>query len=104
MTLKDFVDGTVVGTVDLVIMPLLYTLAFFFFIYGIARTFFSSNDEKRQEGRKFALWGVIALAVMFSVWGLVRLFLGVIDPTGASSSGPQEVRTQPGVGQTIPNR
>ncbi len=78
MTFAQFVNEYLVGVVDGVIMPLLYTLAFFFFIYGVARLFFSDNDEKRTEGKKFAFWGIIGLVVLFAVWGIVKLFLDVL--------------------------
>lgn len=75
MTFADLVYGSIVPIVDGVFIPLLYALAFLFFIYGIFRYFFSDSEDKRKEGRAFALSGIIALAVIFSVWGLVRLLL-----------------------------
>jgi hypothetical protein len=75
MTFADFVYDTIVPMIDAVVVPFLYALAFLFFLYGVFKYFFSESDEKRKEGRTFALWGVIALAVMFSVWGLVRVLL-----------------------------
>ena len=75
MTFADLVYGTIVPIVDAFIVPLLYSLAFLFTLIGIARFFFSDSDEKRKEGRAFALWSIIALAVMFSVWGLVKILL-----------------------------
>ena len=81
MSFRELVEGTIVPGVDGVLIPLLYALAFLFFIYGVATTFFSYEEEKRKEGRKFALWGIIALVVLFAVWGIVKIFLAVL--TGA---------------------
>lgn len=78
MSFRELVEGTIVPGVDGVLIPLLYALAFLFFIYGISTSFFSYNEEKRQEGRKIALWGIIALVVLFAVWGIVKLFLSVL--------------------------
>lgn len=78
MTFREIVEGTLVPSIDSVVIPLLYALAFLFFVYGIATTFFSHNEEKRQKGRDFALWGVVGLVVIFSVWGIVKLFLAVL--------------------------
>ena len=77
-TLRSFVEGDLVGLVDGSIVPFMYMLAFLFFIYGIARSFFSSDEEKRKNGRQFALWGIIGLAVLFTVWGLVKLLLSIL--------------------------
>lgn len=78
MSFNQFVNQVVVGMVDGYIMPLLYALAFLFFIFGVARLFFSASDEKREQGRQFALWGIIGLVVMFAVWGIVKIFLRVL--------------------------
>ncbi len=75
MTFADLVYNTIVPMIDAVFVPLLYSIAFLFFLIGVVRYFFSESDDKRKEGRSFALWSLIALAVMFSVWGLVRLLL-----------------------------
>jgi hypothetical protein len=67
----DFANTYVVG--------LLIALAFLFFLIGIVRYFFSENDENRAKGRQFALWGIVGLAVIFSLWGIVNVFLAVIQ-------------------------
>ena len=78
MSFNQFVNGYVVGAVDGYIMPLLYALAFLFFVSGVARLFFSDSDEKRNEGKSFALWGIIGLVVMFAVWGIVKIVLKIL--------------------------
>jgi len=53
-------------------IPLLFALALIVFIYGVLKYMMNASDEtKREEGRQFMLWGIVALFVMFSVWGLV---------------------------------
>lgn len=55
-------------------LPLLILVALVLFLYGIVRRFFWSKDSAdRTEAGKFILWGVVALFVMVSVWGLVNL-------------------------------
>lgn len=78
MTFAQLVNTKIVPFGNTVI-ALLYALAFLFFIIGVARLFFSNSEESRQKGRQFAIWGIIALAVLFSVWGLVRALMGVIS-------------------------
>ncbi|HVX90945.1 MAG TPA: hypothetical protein VHC20_04975 [Candidatus Paceibacterota bacterium] len=61
------------------LIPLLFALAFLFFLVGLVRFFFSDGDENRQKGRQFALWGMIGLIVLFSIWGIVNLLLATFS-------------------------
>jgi len=56
------------------VIPLIMSLAVVMFIWGIVQYVISGDDEKKKEkGRNFMIWGIIALAVMVSVWGLVAI-------------------------------
>ncbi len=79
MTFAELVYGTIVPIVDRGIIPFLYAIAFLFFLFGIARFFFSDSEENRKKGKDFALYGIIGFFVLFSVWGIVKLLLSVIQ-------------------------
>lgn len=81
-TLKEIVNGTIVPIGDLVV-SLLYALAFIFFLIGIARFFFADGQEARDKGRAFALWSLIGFFVLFAVWGLVNVLLGILKEFAA---------------------
>jgi hypothetical protein len=54
--------------------PVVIGLAFLFFLWGLANFILNSgNEEKRTEGKRLMTWGVIALFIMVSVWGIVWL-------------------------------
>lgn len=55
------------------IIPLLFMLALAVFIWGMVKFISSEQSAEKEDGRQFMLWGVIAIAVMFSVWGLVKI-------------------------------
>lgn len=56
------------------LIPFVFALAILYFIYGIVTYVIQAdNDAKRTEGRKFMIYGIIALFVMVSVWGLVNI-------------------------------
>ena len=63
--------------IDRFIIPLLFAIAFLVFIFGVYNYFIvgGGDKEKRQEGRNYILWGVIALVVMIAVWGIVTLLI-----------------------------
>jgi hypothetical protein len=57
------------------VIPFIFALAMVSFIWGVVNFFILNADEeaKRAQGKQFMLWGIIALAVMISVWGLVNI-------------------------------
>lgn len=56
------------------IIPLIFTLAVAFFVWGVVQYMLASADEHKKEmGKQYMVWGIIALTVMVSVWGLVNL-------------------------------
>lgn len=53
---------------------LVVALALLFFFWGIAIFIFNAdNEEKRREGKKVMMWGIIALFVMLFVWQIVNI-------------------------------
>jgi hypothetical protein len=66
------------GILDL-LFPLAVALALLFFLWGLAVFILASGDTKRiQEGKDKIKWGLIALFVMVSIWGIVSFFQGSI--------------------------
>lgn len=62
---------------------LLMTAAFVVFFYGVVIFIYQramgkdGNDLKK--GKEFMVWGLIALFVMVSVWGIIKLAQGLLD-------------------------
>jgi heme A synthase len=53
---------------------LIFTLAFALFFWGVVQYVINDSEEaKKAKGRQFMIWGLIALFVMFTVWGIVKL-------------------------------
>jgi hypothetical protein len=72
--------------INAVVVPLIFAVAFLMFVFGIAQGFiFNAGDpKKREDGRKFAVWGIIAFFIMVSVWGLVNILVGTFGFGGQS--------------------
>ncbi len=63
--------------IDTVVVPLIFSVAFIVFIWGVFRYFIAGagDEEKRKEGRNFITWGLIGFFLMFAVWGIVNLLI-----------------------------
>jgi hypothetical protein len=72
--------------IDKFVVPLIFAIAFIVFIIGVYRYFVAggANEEKRQEGQKFVLWGLIGFVIMFSVWGLINLLVTSLGFNGST--------------------
>ncbi len=56
------------------VVPIIMGLAVVVFLWGILKFITKAGDEGAQtEGKQLMLWGIIALFVMTSVWGLVHI-------------------------------
>ena len=68
----------VVNIINLTI-PVVGALVMLVFFWGLAKFIFNAgNDDKLEDGKKLMYWGVIAIFVMFSVWGLVSFLYSSI--------------------------
>jgi len=92
-------DSSVGGLIDLLqtlinaLTPIVVALALLYFFWGLAKYILASSDEaKRKDGQQIMLWGVIALFVMVSVWGIVGL---IGDTVGIDQGGTIEVPSVP---------
>ncbi len=56
-------------------IPIVVGLALLGFFWGLAKYIFSQGNEKStMEGKKVMLYGLVALFVMVSVWGIIGFF------------------------------
>ena len=92
-----------------IFVPFLVGLAVLLIIYGIVGYISQAADEeKRKEAKNFVMWGIIAVFVMISIWGLVNILVNtfnlntstrvVTDTYGA----PVALTTLPNTPTTVP--
>jgi len=79
--------------VETILIPLAFTLALLLFFWGIAKYIWSEGTEKAQ-GKQIMIWGVVALFVMSSIWGIVY-FIGDELGLGGEISVPIPTITIP---------
>ena len=66
-------------------------LAIVFFFWGLAKYILlnAGDEEKKKEGRNIMIWGVIALFIMVSIWGIVSV---LADTFGVDSKKNLDVK------------
>jgi hypothetical protein len=70
-------------------VPAVGLLALFFFMWGGFQVLLNSgNEQALAEGKKRLVYGIIALFVMVSVWGILE----VLDNTFFAIQGPPSSR------------
>jgi hypothetical protein len=81
---------TQIRTIVDLLVPLVFTLALLGFFWGLARYLFAGTDEGKVAGKQIMVWGIVALFVMASVWGLVAFIQNLI---GVDATSTQVVPT-----------
>lgn len=61
------------------LVPLIVSLGVLIFFWGLIKYIRSADDPKtREEGRQLIIYGVIAIFVMISMWGLVNVIVDTV--------------------------
>ena len=81
-TFKDLID--IFLNLIFMVLPVIGGLAALVFIWGLIK--FITNvqgDEKAvKEGKDLIVWGLAALFIMVSLWGILRIFYSDLGFTG----------------------
>jgi hypothetical protein len=79
----------VVGHIVGLLVPLVSTLAIVFFFYGLAKYVLNAGDEeKKAEGKNIMIWGVLAMFVLVTIWGII----GFLQKTIGNTAGPTNIQ------------
>ena len=78
------VGQTILYIINAILVPVLFAVAFIVFLYGIAKSYIFSggSEEERKKGHQLVLWGLVAFAIMISVWGLVNVVSNTFGLSG----------------------
>ena len=80
----------IVGLIENVAVPVIFSLAFIVFIWGVFNYFIAGghDEEKRDKGKQLMLYGILGFFIMVSVWGLVNILVGSVD---LENEGPADL-------------
>jgi len=78
----------IINLINGVIAPVLFAVAFLYFLYGVYKYFIlgAAEEKSREEGRHFVLWSIIGFVVIFSIWGLVGIVATTFNLTAGGSA------------------
>jgi succinate dehydrogenase/fumarate reductase cytochrome b subunit len=88
--LKDVINNIFISGLMKPIIPFLIGLAVIVFIYGVLTLMLSEGGEKKEDGKKFMIWGIVGIFVMISVWGLVN----ILKETFNLDNTPQPIKIE----------
>lgn len=102
MTLKTFISGGASsvgpqqGIINALVQPaigLMLAAAVFFFLWNVFNVIIKNDQpEELAKLKSKVIWGVVAIAAMLSVWGLVRV---LVSSTGLDNTATINIRTGP---------
>jgi predicted membrane channel-forming protein YqfA (hemolysin III family) len=76
------------------VVPVLVMLGVVYFVWGVISYVIASDEEAKTTGRNRMIWGIIGLAVIIGMWGLVN----ILGKTFGVGSNPNSAPiTLPGV-------
>lgn len=75
---------------------LFVTLAIVVFFWGLIRYLTAVGDDK-GAGLQIMFWGVIAIFVMVSIWGIIRLLQATFKVSSTDPILPRGIEYRPGI-------
>lgn len=75
------------------ITGLLSAVALLVFIWGLVKFIAKAgNEQAREEGKKVMVWGIVAIFVLFSIWGIIGFIENSLElPERGGGGGGFEV-------------
>lgn len=79
MTAEQLIENAKVAILRPLVI-LLFSVAIIVFLYGVLE-FVSdpSNETRKSQGKQHLLWGVVGIAIMISVYGIMNLLCRTIS-------------------------
>ncbi len=80
------------GQIVEALIPIAFGLAILAFFFGLAKYIFSAGDEdSKVDGKKIMIWGLVALFVMTSVFGIISLARNTLGTTDNQTIQPPRI-------------
>ena len=76
------------------LLPIVVAIALLAFFWGLVQyIFYQNSEEKKKTSKNIMIWGLVALFVMVSVWGIINVVQETFDIQPGGSITPPSVDT-----------
>lgn len=78
---NDTIQGIIckAGEILGVLLPFLVALGVIVFVIGVIQYVIADDEEAKTKGRSRMIYGIIGMAVIVALWGLVRIVTNTFD-------------------------
>jgi len=73
-----------VGNILNTLIPILVVLGVVYFVWGVVQYVIASDEEAKKKGRDRMIFGIIGLAVIVAMWGLVAILTNTFNLSGSA--------------------
>jgi NADH:ubiquinone oxidoreductase subunit 6 (subunit J) len=80
-----------IGALLSTVLPVLIILGVVYFVWGVVMFVISDSEEAKTKGKDKMIYGIIGLAVIIGMWGLVGI---VIRTFGINNMAPTQMELQ----------
>ncbi len=91
--INKFIDS-IVDFINNVLIPLVFAIALLVFIWGMFQLFINKNAEEAEQGKKLALYAIVAFVLMVSIWGIVNVIASGLGFSGEQIQNIPSVPTR----------
>ena len=93
------VGSFIIDTINNLIVPVLFAVAFIVFLWGAFTTFIlgAGSEDAKDKGKGLMLYSLIGFFVMVSIWGIIRLLQNTFSVTSTTPVIPQGVQINTGL-------
>ena len=91
------VGGNIIALLGLIeqvvgrLIPIVVALALIYFIWGLIQFLIAADSEGRDDGKSKMWWGIIALFVIVSIWGIVAFIGNILGINQTTNITPPKV-------------
>lgn len=90
--------GSIVKFIQGVLIPFLFAIGFFMFVWGIIKFFVigANNDDAKASGKSLIIYAIAGYVIIFAFWGVVNIISNGIGLENENLEGTVNLPTPSG--------